>query len=506
MSFVIFMTNTNDTSLNVALLQIQTSFGSSVSGLQWIINAYILPAASLVLTSGTFGDIYGRKQVFLTGVLIFTIASIVCGFAPNVSILIAGRIFQGVGAAALMPTSLSILTHTFPEPKQRTKAIAIWSAVSGLAIIVGPVLGGLLVDIFGWQSIFFMNVPLGIIAFAITSGSVQETRNLKKQSIDLPGLLLSIVFLVSLTNALTEANTGLWRSPLIVWLLAIAGFSFVAFLVVELYSNHPILPLKLFKNPTFTVVNIAQIIVFFTFTGLLFVFSLFLQQVQGYSTVETGVRFLPLNICFVIALLASGWFATKLGWRFTIAAGMIVAGVITLSFLRVNANTEYASVLWMLMISGFGGGLTLAPITAAAMSSVSSDQTGIASAVLTTSNRFGGVLGIALQGTILKQWLASDLTRSLSTWNLPSHLQNQLIAEVLQNGAKVPINLPANIAPLALRQAINSAFVSGLHAVVLVASTALLVGALLIVVFVRSNFKQVNKNSPVSISNRTNYE
>lgn len=490
MCFALFMAITGDTVLNVALPQIQTSLGSNVSGLQWVLNAYTLPAASLVLVGGTLGDIYGRKRVFSTGVLMFIIASIVCGLAPNLNILLTGRILQGIGAAALTPTSLSIITDTFPEPKEKTKAIAIWSAVSGLALIAGPVLGGILVEAFGWQSTFFMNIPFGVIAFAITSRFVKEVKNLKKQSIDVPGLVLSIVFLASFTYALTEANSGLWRSPLIFLLLTVAGISFFAFLIVESYSSNPMLPLKLFKNPAFAIVNVVNVLVLFTFVSLLFIFSLFLQQVQGYSAVAAGLRFLPLNAAFVIALLVSGWFATKLGWRFTITAGLILAGVTTLTFTRINADTEYGAIVWTLVLSGFGGGLTIAPLTAVAMSSAPSTQAGIASAVLNTSNRLGGVLGIAIQGTILMQRIASDLKRSLQAWGLPSNLQDRLIADALHGSAKVPSNLPVSIASSAWHQAYNNAFVSGLHATVVVASFALLAGALLILAFVPSTFKK----------------
>lgn len=490
MCFALFMTVTDDTVLNVALPQIQISLGSNVSGLQWILNAYTLPAASLILTSGTLGDTYGRKRVFLTGVLIFIIASTICGFAPNLNILIVGRIFQGIGAAALIPTSLSIINDTFPEPKEKTQAIAIWSAVSGIALVTGPVIGGILVDVFGWQSTFFMNVPFGIIAWGITSSFVKEVRNPKKQSIDVPGLLLSIVFLASLIYVLIEANSGVWRSPLILLSLTVAGLSFCAFLMVESHSSHPMLPLKFFKNPTFAVVNLVEVLVVFTFFSLLFIFSLFLQQVQGYSAVAAGLRFLPLNCSFVIGLLVSGWVSIRFGWRLTVTIGLIIAGVTTLLFLGINADTEYGTIVWKLVFSGFGGGLTLTPLATAAMSSVPETRAGIASATINTSNRLGGILGIALQGTILTQWLTSNLKQSLVAWGIPTNIQNKLIADALEGGAKVPNDLPARISNIAFHEAFSNAFVSGLHAAVLVASVALLAGVFLIFTFVPPTSKK----------------
>ncbi|MDM9383454.1 MFS transporter [Chlorogloeopsis sp. ULAP01] len=500
MCFALFLSSLDETVVNLALPKIQSSLGSGISGLQWVINAYTLSGTSLVLPSGTLGDIYGRKRVFLVGLVIFTVASTICGLAPSLGVLIAGRILQGIGSAALVPGSLSILTDTFPEPKEKTKAIGIWSGVSGIALVAGPLLGGLLVDNLGWQSVFFLNIPLGAIAFWAISRVVKESKNPNQQRLDVPGVVLSIILLASLTYAVTEAKFGIWRSPLVVFLLAVAIFSLLAFLVVESHSSHPMLPPQLFKNPTFAVVNVVRVLVFFTVVSLLFIFSLFLQQVQGYSAVATGLRFLPMNIAFIVASLVSGWFAVRLGWRYTIATGLIIASIATLLLIQTSVDTEFRVLLWSLVFSGFGCGLTLAPLTAAGISSAPTKKAGIASAVLGISNRFGSVLGIALQGTIFTQLFASDLARSLSAWGIPSHLHEQIITNALHGGAKVSSDLPSGYV---LHQAIGNAFVSGLHTVVLVASFALLAGALLILVFVRSNFNQISKNSLISINSRT---
>ncbi|MEH2436115.1 MAG: MFS transporter [Nostoc sp.] len=502
MCFALFMANLDDTVMNVALPQIQISLNSGVSGLQWILNAYTLSAAGIMLPSGTLGDIYGRKRVFLTGLVIFTIASLICGLAPSLSILITGRTLQGIGAAALVTGSLSIIADTFPEPNEKSKALGIWAAVSGLALVAGPGLGGLLVDTLGWQSVFFLNLPLGAIAFWVTSRVVKESKDPNKQRLDVPGLLLSVIFLASLTYILTQGNTGLWRSPLIVLLLIVAGLSFLAFLFVESHSSHPMLPLSLFQNSTFTVVNVVEVLVFFSVVSLLFIFSLFFQQVQGYSATTAGLRFLPMNGAFVIASICSGWFAARLGWRFAIATGLILASIATFSLIRISADTEYGAILWSLILSGFGSGLTLAPLAAVGLNSITSTKVGIASAVINTSNRFGNILGVAIQGTILTQQLASDLARSLSTWGLPSNLQESLIADVLHGGFKVPSHLPLNISTLAMHQAISNAFVSGLHATVLMASIALLGGAFLILVFVQPTFNQATKNSRLYIKHK----
>ena len=486
MCLTLFVTNLNDTVMNVALPQIQIGLGINVSGLQWILNAYTLTAASLMLPSGTLGDTYGRKGVFLTGLVIFTTASLVCGFAPNLSMLIVGRMLQGVGAAALIPTSLAIITDTFPEPTEKTKAIGVWSAVSGIALILGPVFGGVLIDNLGWQSVFLLNLPLGVIAFWMTHHFVRQGKHRSRQSIDLPGIVLSVSLLASVTYILTEGNTALQRSP---WLLAVAIFSLLAFLLVESRSRHPMLPLNMFQKPEFAAVNLVHILVFFAFLSLIFIFSLFLQQVQGYSATGAGIRFLPLNAAFVAALLVSGWFAARFGLRFTIAAGLTLASVATFSFIGIGANTAYGAMWGGLVLSGFGGGVTLAPIATVALNSVLPTQAGITSALLNITTRLGGVLGIAIQGKILSQRLADHLARSLSEWNLPSDLQERLIAAALQVGTKAPSDLPVGISASMWHQKFSQAFVSGLHAAVLIASIVLLVGVLLVLVFVPPYFK-----------------
>jgi EmrB/QacA subfamily drug resistance transporter len=498
MCLALFMTILNDTVINVALPHIQISLNATVLGLRWILIAYTLPIACLVLPSGMLGDIYGHKRIFLGGLVIFTMASLICNLAPNLTVLIVGRTIQGMGAAAIFPGSLAILSDVFPEPKEKTKAIALWSAVSGLALIAGPAFGGLLVDTLGWQSIFFLNLPLGIITFWMTSLLPKEVKKPMKQPIDVPGIVLSIVFLASLASALTQSNAGMGQPSLAVILLAFAGLSLIAFLLVETRSSHPMLPLSLLRNPTISVVSVTNIFVFYTSYSLLFIFSLYLQQVQGDSAAEAGMRFLPMNGAYVIGALVSGWFAARLGWRLAITTGLMLNCIAVFSFISVGVDTEYGDVLWKFMLSGFGTGLTMSPLTAAMMGSAPSTKAGIASAILSVTARFGGVLGIALQGKILSQRITSDLARSLSAWNLPSNVQERLITNTLRGGTKVPNDLPVGISPSVWHQAFNQAFISGVHSAVLIASVALLSGALLVLAFVQPNLKQAAKNSPAS--------
>jgi MFS family permease len=357
-------------------------------------------------------------------------------------------------------------------------------------MVAGPGLGGLLVDALGWQSIFLFNVPLGVITFTMTSRSFKEDQNLKTQHLDLPGLILSIVAIASLTCALTEGSNGAWLSPHIIGLLGISGLSFLSFWIVESRTIHPIIPLPLLKNKTFAAIIITQTLVFFTSGGLFFILSLFLQNVQGYSATATGVCFLPMNGAIILAAFGSGWVAARLGWRFPIISGLVMASIATLSLTQISINTEYGEILWYLVLSGFGGGLTVAPLASGAMNCVLPIQEGIASAVSSISIQFGGILGIAIQGTILSQGITSVLRQSLIEWNLPSELQDRIIMEALHNLAEIPKDLPSHLSPLLLHQEIKNAFVSGLHTTLFVGCLALVLGIALILILVPSKLKQ----------------
>ncbi len=295
--------------------------------------------------------------------------------------------------------------------------------------------------------------------------------------------------IASLTWALTDGSNGAWLSPHTIGLLCLSGFSFLAFWIAESRSTHPIIPLHLLKNKTFAILTIVQTFVFFTSGGLFFILSIFLQNVRGYSAVTTGMCFLPMYGAIIVAAFASGWGAARLGWRFPIISGLVIASIASLSLTRISVNTEYGEILWYLMLSGFGGGLTVPPLASGAMNSVLPIQEGIASAISSISIQFGGILGIAIQGTILSQRLDSLLRQSLSEWKLPSVLQDKIAAEPLQYLTQNIPDIPATISTLALQQEIKSGFVSGLHTTLFVACFALLIGIVLMLVFLPSKLK-----------------
>src|SRR5579871_6191138 len=286
----LFMVLLDMTIVNVALPTIQSDLKTSLADLQWVVDAYTLPFAALLLTAGTLGDRYGRKRMFLVGLVVFTLGSALCGFAPSLQWLIAGRILQGAGGAALSPGSLSLLAAAFPDNRERTQAIGIWAGISGLALAAGPLAGGLLIQISSWPAIFFVNLPIGVLAFIFGWRILAESRNPEARRLDLPGQVLVIGGLAALTYALIEGEAKGWTSPLILSLFIGAGVFLLAFLAVEARAREPLLPLQLFKSVTFSAANAAAVLLGFALLGTAFFISQYFQSVQGASALGSGLR------------------------------------------------------------------------------------------------------------------------------------------------------------------------------------------------------------------------
>ena len=485
MCFALFMAMLDNTVVNVALPKIQESLQAGVSGLQWVVDAYTLLFASLLLTGGTLGDLFGRKRLFMTGLVVFSLGSLLCGLAGSIGALIASRALQGVGAAALIPSTLSIITHTFPDPRERAQAIGLWAGVSGLALALGPVVGGLLVDSLGWQSVFFLNVPVGIAGLIVASRYAPESKNPEGRTIDLPGQFLGIAWLGSLTYALIEGNARGWTSTLILSCMAIAVVGLVVFLLVERRSSSPMLQLTFFRNTTFTAgVTVAALVSFGMF-GMLFFLSLFMQNVQGYSPVGAGLRFLPATVAIIITAPLAGRLAGRIGSRLPMTVGMALVGTGMLLYLGVHEGTPYLHWFWIQPIQGIGMGLTMAPMTAAVMSSVPPARSGMASATTNTSREVGGTFGIALLGAILTARFNSVMGGLLATQGIPAVARSRIEFALSHGGAASASGaLPGGIDRAALRSAFGHAFVDGMHLAMMVAAAALLAGAVVAFLFV----------------------
>ncbi|HET9310310.1 MAG TPA: MFS transporter [Actinomycetota bacterium] len=479
MCFALAMVMIDNTVVNVALPTLNRELGASISDLQWIVDGYVLAFASLLLTGGIIGDRYGRKRTFLTGLAVFTASSLACALAADSAQLIAARAVQGVGAALLMPGTLSILTVTFP-PQERAKAIGLWAGVSGLALALGPTLGGYMVEHLGWESVFFVNVPIGIVAMAVAIRTVRESRSDEERRLDIGGLLLGTGSLFGFTYALIEANQLGWTDPLIVGGLTIGALLGIGFLAWEHRTTHPMLPLAFFRIPAFTAGNVVAFSVSLGMFATFFFLSLFMQNpfLRGYTAFETGLRFLPMTLMIVVTAPNAGRYASKHGSRAPMTYGLILAGGGLIALSRLTPDTPYWVMAVLFVIMGHGMASTMAPMTAAVMNAVGPQRAGLGSATTNSSREVGGVFGIALLGTILFTRLESVLGPSLSGLGLTPG-QRTAITSAAGHG-QLDVNAlrldPQQAA--AVGTAFGDAFLSGFRLALLVAGLALLAAAI----------------------------
>ncbi|CAJ8881202.1 major facilitator superfamily protein [Burkholderia pseudomallei] len=390
-----------DTSIvNVALQGISQDLGSDITSLQWIVNAYVLLFASLLLLGGALGDALGSRRVYVTGLAVFTIASLASGFAPGTGALIAARALQGVGAAMLMPCSLALLTQTYSNSEERARAIATLSGWGGIALIVGPIAGGVLVTAFNWRSIFLVNVPIGLLGIWLTLRTALEPDPPGRQKIDYVGLLSLTVSVVLATAVLIEVSKLGWSNPWIVGASALALTSFGAFISVERHARSPILPLHLFANSTFSLIGYVFVAGAGAFFGMLFVLSLFFQKVEGYSPLEAGAALLPLSIGVVLG----NSFSRRLVSRTDPLRLMLTgSGIRLLGFVALALSSTAAShpiVGAVLLVIGIGAGLGSPMSTAIFMSTVERTYTGIASGIARAAGQVGSALGVAIFGSL----------------------------------------------------------------------------------------------------------
>ncbi|MBW4567180.1 MAG: MFS transporter [Tolypothrix carrinoi HA7290-LM1] len=397
-----FMVLLDNSVVNVALKRIQENLDADVSGLQWVIDGYALVFACLQLTAGTLGDRLGSKRVFLAGLLVFTVASVLCGLAVSLWDLLAARALQGVGAALLVPASLSLISHIFLESEERAKAMGAWSTAGGIALAAGPVLGGLLIDTLGWRSIFFINLPVGVVAYIFTVRFVSASPCSKHREFDLAGQVTWVAALCSLTFVLIEGSAQGWGSVLIIEVLGIFAVAAAAFIVLERRAKSPMLPLGLFAIPTFSAATLAALLQNFAYYGVIFLLSLFLQQVRGYSPLVTGLAFLPMTGTVAFASTLAGHLTGRFGPRLPMVAGLALCSVGFITLTTINATTSYVVIFIILLPIGFGAGLIVPPLATALIGAAPKERSGVASGILNTSRQVGGLLGVALLGSLVK--------------------------------------------------------------------------------------------------------
>ena len=399
-SFGLFMIMLDNTVVNVALPAIQEDLGIGLSELQWIVTGYALTFAALMLIGGKLADAYGRRLIFVLGIVVFTGASLWCGLASSGDMLITARIVQGAGAAMMNPATLSIIAATFP-PRERGTAIGIWAGVSALALAIGPLVGGLLTEHLSWHWIFFINVPVGVLGIVASYLLIDESKDETHESLDLPGLATSALGLFSLTYGLIEANSYGWTSARIVGSFAIAAVSLVGFVLIERRSRAPMLDLTLFRSGTYAGANLAMLLVALSMFGVFFFVSLYMQNVLGYSAVQAGAAFLPMTLLIILIAPIAGRLSDRYGSRWLMSGGMILLGIQLLYFSQLGPDAGFWDLLPAFLVGGLGMSLSMTPTAAAATRAVPVEKSGVGAAVLNAMRQVGGSLGIALMGAIV---------------------------------------------------------------------------------------------------------
>jgi EmrB/QacA subfamily drug resistance transporter len=411
LTLVSFLLLLDDTAVAVVLPKIQGDLGLGLSGLEWVVNSYTITLAVLMLLAGKLADIHGRRRMFLGGLVLFALGSLVSGFAATGAMLIAARVIQGVGAAFVVPTSLAIIYDTFPEGR-RGAALGIWSGVSATALGLGPLLGAGINQALGWKAIFLLNVPFAAVAFVVARLVLPESRDPHAaRRIDVLGVLASGGALLALLFALTEANRIGWSSPVLVLLLAAAGLGFLWFVRIERRQPSPLLDLAVFRSRLFAGANVVILLATSVMCSLFFFLALYMQTVLGYSVLAAGVSLLPLTAMVVLVAPLAGRLSDRVGPGLIVPVGMALLAVALLLLSRVGLHSSVLSIAPALALAGVGIGLTTAPTTAAGLQAGSGAASGVAAGVQNTFRATGLSLGIALMGAISAAFGAGTLGR-----------------------------------------------------------------------------------------------
>lgn len=396
----LFIVGLDATVVNIALPSIRSDLAASVSQLQWTIDAYSLTLASLLLLSGSMADRFGRARVFQLGLALFTLGSLLCSIAPSVQALIAFRVVQAIGGSMLNPVAMSIIRNTFTDPRERAQAIGIWGGVIGVSMALGPVLGGLLVESIGWRAIFWVNVPVGIAAIALTARFVPESRAPRPRRVDPAGQVLVVLLLSSLTYAIIEAPSHGWTSPASLALFGASLASLALLIVCELRREEPLIELRFFRSAPFSGATAIAVAAFAALGAFLFLNTLYLQEARGLSPLTAGLWTLPMAAMTVVFGPLSGRMVGRFGGRPSLVgggAGMALAGLLLTS---VSATTSFTHLFVAYVLFGIGFGLVNPPITNTAVSGMPADQAGVAAAVASTSRQIGQSLGVAVAGAV----------------------------------------------------------------------------------------------------------
>jgi EmrB/QacA subfamily drug resistance transporter len=482
---VLFLTFLDNTVVSVALADIQTTLHSGVGQLQWIVDGYLLAFAGLMLLGGTIGDLLGRKKVMLGGVIVFCAGSLIAALAPDNGVLIAGRVVMGLGAAASEPGTLSMIRHVYPEQASRARALAAWTAVSGAALALGPVIGGVLVGWVGWRGVFWFNLAFGTLALTAARTVLPESADPQGRRVDFPGLVLGATSVTAATFAVIRGESAGYGTWWVLALFAVFAAAMALFIFVERHASDPILRREFFRERTFTAANVVAFATSFGVFAVFFFTALYLQLIAGFSGSRIALEFVAMAGAIIIAAVIAGRWTALRGPRQPLTAGCLlaVAGLLVVDAL-LGPHVSMGALAAGLALAGVGFGLALVAATAAVLAIVPGDRSGMAAGVVNTSRQLGGVFGVAVLGALVDAQLTASLAHRLKQLGIPPNFRAIVIDAVTHGGvpsSPASVHNPAAAGHQTLVaqviRAAQDAFGSGLHLSLLVAAAILLAAA-----------------------------
>ena len=495
LGFSLLVISLDNTVLNLALPSISKDLGSSGTGLQWIVDAYVLVFAGLLLTMGSLGDRLGRKKFLQGGLVVFACFSLGAALSKSTAMLIAMRAMMGIGGAAIMPSTLSILTATFRDRRERAQAIALWTAVAALGWGIGPIVGGWLLTHFNWSSVFYINLP--IVAIGLIGGNffIQDSKAEKPRKTDIPGSILSIAGLFALVYAIIQAAIDGWRAPNVCCAFVWAAALLAMFAFWELRTKNAMLPLRFFKNPSFTGANVTLTLTSFALMGCLFSMSQYLQSVHGYTPLQAGIRLLPLAGAAFIGATLSARIAQRINTKITVGLGLIIGAAGLFYFCLIAApDTSYLGIAIGMCIVSFGIGIAMSPATNSIMGSIPVNEAGVGSAMNDTTRQIGGALGIAVLGTLLNSAYIGKINGT--SWPVPVPPQLLAVIRSSVQGAHIAAQ---NVADPQLSQFIistaNQAFTSSMTHALFIAGIIVIVTSIVTFIILPARVRPYKKES-----------
>jgi EmrB/QacA subfamily drug resistance transporter len=399
----------DNTILNVAIPKMIDELGASNSDIQWILDAYVLVFAGLLLTAGSLSDRFGRKGALQAGLVVFCLGSVSAALSSSTTQLIFSRAFMGIGGALIMPSTLSILANVFRDPRERGRAIAIWAGFSGLGVAIGPVTGGLLLDHFSWSSVFWINIPIAMTALIAGIFLVPTSRDPNQGPLDPLGAALSIVGLGALLFGIIEGPNEGWTDPKVVLGFVIGAAAVTSFILWELHTDHPMLDMHFFQNPRFTAANSSITLTFFAMFGSMFLMTQYWQFVHGYSPLSAGVRMVPFAITMMVFAPMSARIVERAGTKRVVTTGLLTVSAALVSLSFISRTSPYLTVIVLFCLMGAGMGMVMAPATESVMGSLPREKAGVGSAVNDTTRQMGGALGVAIIGSVTSSIYAASI-------------------------------------------------------------------------------------------------